>query len=219
VTSLELGDGRPTVRTPAGDIRARHVVIAAGAWTTRLLPDLGLPVRVTRQGFYTFRPADPAAVGPDRLPVWADVDTFDYGFPDHGPGLKIANDTPGPDVDPDRVDRAVDHTEERRLRDVMHARFPSTVLEQVEAGTCLYTVTPDDDFLLGSVPGASASLVVGLGHAFKFAPVIGRLLADLATTGRTRHPIDRFRLDRFARATPGRMPTASEEHAWPTRTC
>jgi sarcosine oxidase len=203
VTSLELGDERPTVRTSAGDIRARHVVIAAGAWTTRLLPALGLSVRVTRQGFYTFHPADPAAVGPDRLPVWADVDTSDYGFPDHGPGLKVANEVPGPEVDPDHVDRAADQTEERRLGDVMRARFPTTDLTQVEAGTCLYTVTPDDDFLLGPVPGASASLVVGLGHAFKFAPVIGRVLADLATTGRSRHPIGRFRLDRFAHATPG----------------
>jgi sarcosine oxidase len=203
VRRVDIDGARAVVGTAAGDIRARHVVVAGGAWTTRLLPGLDLPLRVTRQGFYTFRPTDPTMVAPDRIPVWADLDTFDYGFPDHGPGMKVANDVPGPEVDPDAVDRSVDRDEERRLGEVMRARFPSSALEEIEAGTCLYTVTPDDDFLLGPVPGAAASLVVGLGHAFKFAPVIGRILADLATSGRSRHPIDRFRLDRFTHATPG----------------
>jgi glycine/D-amino acid oxidase-like deaminating enzyme len=65
---------------------------------------------------------------------------------------------------------------------------------------CLYTVSPDDHLLLGRVPGAPISLGVGLGHAFKFAPVTGRILADLATTGISRYPIDRFRVDRFVHA-------------------
>jgi sarcosine oxidase len=200
VLGLELDGERPVLRTTGGRIRARHVVVAAGAWTAKLLPALVLPVRVTRQSWFTMRPSDPAAVAPDRVPVWCDYETMFYGFPDHGPGLKIADDTPNREVDPDAVDRAIDPAEEATLTAYLGERFPTSRLELVEAGTCLYTLTPDEDFLLGPVPGSrgAVSAVVGLNHAFKFAPIIGRILADLATAGSTAHPIDRFRLDRFA---------------------
>jgi sarcosine oxidase len=200
VHPIELGVDRPIVRTARGSFRARHVVVATGAWTRHLLPDAALPVRVTRQGFYTYRPSDPVAVSPDRVPVWCDYDRLWYGFPDHGPGLKVADDNPSAEVDPSAVDRSFDHEEEVRLGAYLRERFPAVKLDldRAGSGTCLYALTPDDDFVLGSLPGEPVSVAVGLGHAFKFAPVIGRLLADLATTGRARHSIDRFRPDRFA---------------------
>jgi sarcosine oxidase len=203
VRSLELGGDRPVATTDAGTIRARHVVVAAGAWTARLLPEFELPIRVTRQSFFTMRPDLPRAVAPDRVPVWCDYDTMYYGFPDHGPGLKIADDTPNREVDPGGVDRSIDPEEEATLTAYLRQRFPSSSLELIESGTCLYTLTPDEDFLLGPVPGVAVSVAVGLNHAFKFAPVIGRILADLATTGTTAYPIDRFRLDRFVPAAAG----------------
>ena len=181
------------------------MIVAAGSWTRRLLPEAQIPVRVTRQGFYTFQPSQPVAVAPDRVPVWCDYDLLWYGFPDHGPGLKIADDNPNVEVDPTAVDRSTDLEEQARLGAYLRERFPSVDLELVESGTCLYALTPDHDFVLGTLPGAPVSLAVGLGHSFKFAPVIGRLLADLATTGRPRHSIERFRPDRFAvGATTGR---------------
>ena len=105
--ALDLDGDRPRVRTDDGDITARHVVVAAGAWTSDLLPDLpdlDLPIRVTRQAWFTMRPDNPAPVGPGRMPVWCDYDTMYYGFPDHGPGLKIADDTPGREVASRRVE-------------------------------------------------------------------------------------------------------------------
>jgi len=198
VLGIDLDGDRPVVRTGTRAVRAQHVVVAAGAWTTRLLPGAGIQVRVTRQTVYTYRPSDPAAVGPDRVPVWCDYDRLWYGFPDHGPGLKIADDNPAGEVDPTAVDRSLDRDEERVLSAYLRERFPTVDLSLVESGTCLYALTPDHDFVLGRLPDAAVSVVVGLGHAFKFAPVIGRILADLATTGRSRHPIDRFRPDRFA---------------------
>ena len=204
VRSLEVTAGRVRLDTDDGELTADHVVIACGAWTTDLLPDLPLPIRVTRQTWFTMRPADPATLGPDRMPVWCDYDTLYYGFPDHGPGLKIADDTPGREVSPDAIEfRYDDGSEQRRMTDYLRQRFPTSELTFDHAQGCLYTLTPDEDFLLGSVPGSGgrASVVVGLNHAFKFAPVIGRILADLATTGRTDHPIDRFRVDRFTGGT------------------
>lgn len=203
VRSLELGGDRPVARTASGAVRARHVVVAAGAWTAQLLPQLRLPIRVTRQSFFTMRPDAQPAVAPDRVPVWCDYDTMYYGFPDHGPGLKIADDTPGPEVDPDAVDRTVDRAEQAALTEYLRRRFPSSRLELVESGSCLYALVPDEDFLLGPVPGAAVSVALGLNHAFKFAPVIGRILADLATSGATAYPIERFRLDRFVPAAAG----------------
>jgi sarcosine oxidase len=207
VTALDATGGRDGVRLTTDDgstIEADRVVIAGGAWTNDLLPDLHLPIRVTRQAWYEMRAADPPAVGPDRIPVWCDYDTMYYGFPDHGPGLKIADDTPGREVVPGSVERHYDDgTEQRTLTTYLRERFPTSDLTFTGAEGCLYTLTPDEDFLLGPVPHTDGrvSLVVGLNHAFKFAPIIGRILADLATAGSTPHPIQRFRVDRFATMT------------------
>ncbi len=207
VLGIAAGSDGVALTTDDGEtVRAGHVVVASGAWTDRLVPDLALPIRVTGQTWFTMRAADPAAVGPDRIPVWCDYDTMYYGFPDHGPGLKVADDTPGREVDPDATVRHDDGgLEQRRLTAYLQERFPTSDLTFDEAAGCLYTLTPDGDFLLGPVPdsGGRTSLVVGLNHAFKFAPVIGRIMADLATTGSTALPIDRFRLDRFAPAPAG----------------
>lgn len=205
VLALDLDGGGVRLRTSSGDIAARHVVIAAGAWTGALLPDLRLPIRITQQTWFTMRPADPQAVAPSHVPVWADYDTMYYGFPDHGPGLKIADDTPGREVHQDAAGQSPAEEEQRGLTAYLRDRFPASNLTFDSSGRCLYTLTPDEDFLLGQAPGTDGrvSIVVGLSHAFKFAPVIGRILADLATKGATPHPIDRFRIDRFAPAPAG----------------
>jgi sarcosine oxidase len=194
------GDGVELTTDDGASVSACHVILAGGAWTNDLVPALRLPIRVTGQTWLTMRPADPAAVCPERVPVWCDYDTMFYGFPDHGPGLKIADDTPGRDVDPHDLERRFDDgTEQRRLAAYLAERFPGAALTLDESAGCLYTLTPDEDFLLGPVPGwdGRLSLVVGLNHAFKFAPVIGRILADLATTGATAHDIGRFGIARF----------------------
>src|SRR5262249_32815121 len=81
VAALERDGDDVRLTTDDGSIvEAGHVVIAGGAWTTELLSDLSLPIRVTRQAWYEMRPADPAAVSPDHIPVWCDYDTMYYGF-------------------------------------------------------------------------------------------------------------------------------------------
>jgi len=189
VLGIDFIGPRVRVETDSGDVTADHVVLAAGAWTTDLLPEVRLPVRVTRQTWFTMRPRGGPSVTPDDVPVWCDYDTMYYGFPDHGPGLKIADDTPGPDFDPHVARPGASGEEQQALTAYLRDRFPSSDLELDEVGTCLYTLTPDEDFLLGPVPGSGglASVVVGLNHAFKFAPVIGRILADIATTGTSTH--------------------------------
>ena len=100
----------------------------------------------------------------------------------------------GETVDPDRYDRAVSAADESLIRSALAEHIPAANGELLAAKTCLYTVTPDGDFIIDRVPGAPHIIVASpcSGHGFKFAPVVGEILADLATAGTTRHDISRF---------------------------
>jgi sarcosine oxidase len=189
-----------------GRFLARRVVLTADAWTNDLLAHLGtsLPLTVTREQVTYFAPSAPERFGADRLPVWIWMDdpSF-YGFPTYaeagnGALVKAAQDCGGAvtsgdgrsfDTDPAALD--------------LLCGFVSGLLPGVGAPahtvTCLYTLTPDRDFVVGPVPGHPAVLLgLGAGHAFKFAPTFGRLLADLATNGSTSSDISAFAADRSA---------------------
>jgi sarcosine oxidase len=86
------------------------------------------------------------------------------------------------------------------IRTVLAAHLPAADGRRLAATTCLYTMTPDGDFILDRLPGREAIIVASpcSGHGFKFAPVIGEILADLAVSGSTSHDISRFALARFA---------------------
>jgi sarcosine oxidase len=107
-------------------------------------------------------------------------------------------------VDPDLYDRAVSATDETVIRLALKAHLPDADGRLLAAQTCLYTMTPDGDFILDRLPGCAQIIVAApcSGHGFKFAPVIGEILADLAVTGRTDYDISRFRLARFSPSPP-----------------
>jgi sarcosine oxidase len=213
---VDLGDEVEVFVGSAGDrIRARRVVLTADAWTNDLLVHLGvaLPLTVLREQVTYFAPASPESFGPDRLPVWIWMDdpSF-YGFPTyaeggHGALVKAAQDCGGAattastrSFDPDPAALS------------LLSRFVTSLLPGVgppaHTVTCLYTLTPDRDFVIDAVPG-HPSVFVGLGaaHAFKFAPTFGRLLADLATTGEAGSAIDGFAMDRPALVNRAYQPT------------
>ena len=135
--------------------------------------------------------------------IWMDDPSF-YGFPTYGePTVKAAQDCGGPTVDPD--DRGPEVTDPgmlARLHRFMGELLPGSG-DPVRSKRCLYTLTPDRDFVLAPVPGHD-NVVVGLGaaHGFKFAPTFGRLLADLVTTGGSATDLTAFRLDRQALTDP-----------------
>jgi sarcosine oxidase len=206
--------GRAREHTPSGGaptstyhrFLARRVVLTADAWTNDLLAHLGtsLPLTVTREQATYFAPSVPERFGADRLPVWIWMDdpSF-YGFPTYaeagnGALVKAAQDCGGAVTSGDG--RSFD-TDPAAL-DVL-CGFVSELLPGVGAPahtvTCLYTLTHDRDFVVGPVPGHPAVLLgLGAGHAFKFAPTFGRLLADLATSGSTSSDISAFAADRPA---------------------
>jgi sarcosine oxidase len=195
------------VETDAGIHATGHLIIAAGAWTGAFVPDLRLPVEVERMPVFWFEPG--AAVGrPEigRLPLWLFDTSFDgvfYGFPYDGDlGLKVSRHHSGDLVDPGIIDRGERPSDVERIRLFTRRHMPSIATAPVRGSTvCLYANTPDFHFIVDThptVPGVAFASACS-GHGFKFAPVIGEILADLAVDGATVHPIDLFRADRFVR--------------------
>jgi len=201
VLSVAPHGGGVRIATSHGDIDAGTAIVAAGPWVGTLVPNL--PVRVTREVMTWFQPSDDALFTSDRFPVFIleNRHGMHYGFPLHGsPGVKIAKHHHRDEaVDPDRVDRTVSAADEALVRPVLADHIPAANGPLIAAKTCLYTVTPDRDFIVDRLPQAPQIIVASpcSGHGFKFAPVIGEILAEMALTGRTGHDIGRFRLGRF----------------------
>lgn len=203
VRALESIPGGVRVVTDAGSVTAAQAIVAAGPWIKQLLPARPLPIRVTRQVVGWFAPTDPAMFARERCPVFLveNQDGIFYGFPTGPrPGVKFAKHHHADEaVDPAAAARPMDPTDEAMLRAGLAAHVPSANGALLASQTCRYTMTPDGDFILDRLPAAPAIIVASpcSGHGFKFAPVIGEILADLVTQGATAHDISRFRVARF----------------------
>jgi len=168
---------------------ARKTVVTTGPWMTDWMSDL--PLTVERQVTYWLEPIE--------LPlfIWDRGGRPFYGVPNvRGEGVKVAFHHGGETSTPDLVRREVQAEEMAEMR----ARLSKTVpgLNSLRrASTCLYTNTPDGHFAIGLSSNEVAVASACSGHGFKFAPVVGEILADLVVEGRSRIPIDLFRLDRF----------------------
>jgi sarcosine oxidase len=206
IHAVEQRPGAVHIRTDRGIVEAGAAIVAAGAWTKSLMPALAAPLRVTREVMGWFEARDPALCTPDRLPVFflESRHGMHYGIPPEranvAAGIKVAKHHHRNEmVDPDDYDRTVSQADEALIRAALADHIPAANGRLLAAKTCLYTVTPDQDFIIDRVPGSPQIIVASpcSGHGFKFAPVIGEILSDLATLGETRHDITRFRLDRF----------------------
>jgi sarcosine oxidase len=196
---------RARVETATGRFEAGRLVIAAGPWAPALLADLGLPLTIERQVMAWFQPVDlREAFEPDRCPIsiWQTGRRMFYGVPAlDGAGVKIAEHASGNPTTADGVAREVAAGEIGRIRNDFIARYvPAADGDLVSSAVCMYTMTPDAHFVIDRHPDSPAvAIACGFsGHGFKFAPVVGEILADLALRGRTRHDISRFSAARFA---------------------
>ncbi|HEY7970725.1 MAG TPA: N-methyl-L-tryptophan oxidase [Candidatus Limnocylindrales bacterium] len=205
VTRLRpLADGSTEVVLADGHVhRAAQVVVAADAWTNDLLAPFGrrLPLTIIQAQVTYFASPDPALFAPDRFPIWIWMDdpSF-YGFPTYGePGPKSAEDVGGDEVTP--ATRTFDRNEAgfTRLTDFLARYLPDQLGPEIYTKTCLYTLTPDRDFVVDRLPEHPGVLVaLGAAHAFKFASVLGRILSELVVDGATPSAgeIERFGIDR-----------------------
>ena len=185
VLALEPVGSAIRVHTSGQDMDFSQVVVAAGGWTGELLSDWQLSLTVERQVQIWFRPADPAPFRPPRLPVWmreqADGQLF-YGIPAvDGDLVKVARHHGAGTTTMAHIDRVVSKEDLSVAAEFVAATLPALGQQVAEASVCAYTNTPDFHFLIGRLR-ATPQLVVAAGfsgHGFKFAPVIGDLVADI----------------------------------------
>ena len=164
--------------------RADQVLVAAGAWTPTLLPHLQDVMWATAQTVFHFRPHDPCPFMPPQFPVWgADIGkTGWYGFPANADGLvKVANHGPGRRVKANEP-RSLPAGEEERYRAFLRETFPSLAAAPLHSTrVCLYCDTFDGAFWIDHDPNHAGLIVAAgdSGHAFKFTPVMGEIIADV----------------------------------------
>ena len=203
VLAWEPGANGVTVTSDRGTYEAERLVLAAGAWMPKLVAQLAPLLIPERQVVAWLNPIRPDLFRPARFPVFniAVEEGRYYGFPVFGmPGFKLGRyHHRSQSVDPDDWQREPDAEDESLLRDFATRYFPPGAGPTLSMQTCLFTNSPDEHFIVDTMPGHPQVLVASpcSGHGFKFASVIGEILADLVTAGRTRHDTAMFRLGRF----------------------
>jgi sarcosine oxidase len=201
VEAIRPLDGELEVRAGGTSYRCRRLVITAGAWSNRALEHFGvkLPLHVTKEQVTYLASPRVDDFQPDRFPVWIWMDDpCFYGFPVFGEsGPKVGQDAGGQEVTADGRTFEPDQAALGRVLRFLERYMPSALGPIIYTKTCLYTLTPDRDFVIDQVPGRPNALVaIGGGHGFKFASLVGKILADLAIDGTSERNLAPFRIDR-----------------------
>ncbi len=191
------------VSTAQGSYRTARVIVTTGPWAAEFLGDLGFPMQVQRRVNAYFRPTRPdwwtEEAGAPNFLLEVPEGHF-YGMPATGNvGVKIGV-SDGPVTTARTIDRTIAPEEMTFFRDVLDRYLPGASGEVVAQSTCMCTYTVDSDFIVDHHPH-QPGVILGCGFSgrgFKFAPVVGEILADLAITGETRHDIAFLRAGRFA---------------------
>jgi sarcosine oxidase len=209
-TNEPLLDWAPTaqggvvVRTEGGTYSAGRLVITSGGWIADAVPALAERVATVRQTIGWFTTRRPELFRPDTFPVFilsVEEGAF-YGFPlyEH-PGFKLG----GPHfarepMDPRDDDRTPSPQQVALIRECLARYIPDAAGDPLTLKGCVYSVSPDEDFIIDAVPGVPQAVFASAcsGHGFKFASAIGEILADLSTTGQSAFDLKPFALDRFA---------------------
>lgn len=204
--------GGVRVMTSKGSYHTKKLIITAGAWAGQVIKQLNVPLKITRQVIVWVEPETPALFTPDQFPCWLltgdQTEGAWYGFPYlsgskfPGPaGLKFALHHPADETDPDLLNRDIRPEELEKIIDEAKKYFIPAGYKVVAAKTCLYTNSPDEHFIIDHLPGYDKEVTIACGfsgHGFKFASVIGEILAELAMKGRTELPIEFLGLKRFS---------------------
>lgn len=202
-----IPDGSGVRVTTASDTyTADHLVLTAGAWNGELLPDLVLPLTIERQAVFWLEPeVDASDYDPARFPIYAyeyRAGSICYGFPRLPRGVKASVMHDGETVlYPDEVDRTVAESEVNPLLAALRPILPTLSEAPVrESDVCLFTNTPDHDFIIDFHPFCPQVLISSpcSGHGFKFSSAIGEIQAELLAKGKSNFDLSPFRIDRWA---------------------
>lgn len=192
------------VVTANNKYRAGHLILSAGAWLNELLPDFQLPLTIERQVLYWFRNENDTVARdllPDRMPVYIweySPGRMFYGFPDLGDGIKIAYHHSGRVIQPGELRNDVATEEIAGMAEIV-ARYLNMNARFNYSATCMYTNTPDENFVIDVHPKYPRIIIASpcSGHGFKFSSVTGKILADLAAGVPVPFDLSPFRIARF----------------------
>lgn len=210
LTNVEVidwnADADVVVRTTAGEFRASKLVVTAGAWAGSLLQSLGVPLEVRRKPLMWYDSTAPAQTAARAFPcfLFELPHAVFYGFPAvDEQGVKVAEHSGGePIADPLEVDRQLRASDTLLVDQFVRDFIPSLQTPCRDHAVCLYTMSPDEHFIVDRHPAdPRVVFAAGLsGHGFKFTPVLGQVLAELAIDGATRQPTAFLSLERFRRS-------------------
>lgn len=204
VEGISLRGSGVSVATSAGSFDADNLIVAAGSWLGELMADLGLNYHLTlsQEQVSYFSSKHLASFTPEKHTVWVHHgdDSVHYGFPVYGEAAtKIARDLRGRFISSGERMFEGDAVEGEILAAFLRKHLPAAAGPALAHKTCVYDLPPDRGFVLDTLPGHPYVAVFnGAGHAAKFGSLVGQILADLQTTGKTPHKIDAFSLTRPA---------------------
>jgi len=198
-TASESGEG-VSVITENQSYQAKSLVLSVGPWMNELVPDLPVPLTVSRRVMFWLRPtAQLSAFDKKAFPIFLwkpEQGPLFYGFPriDEIGDPKVAIHSGDEDCTPSTIDRSIHPRDVAAIRSAIEFRIPALNGEVSRAVTCMYTMTPDEHFIIDAHPRhPQVSIAAGFsGHGFKFSSVVGEILSDLATTRNTSHNIGLF---------------------------
>lgn len=210
VLSWKKLDHHVEVNTTNQTYTADKLILTAGSWTSELTKTTPLPLKVTRQVLAWIDVPHPEKYAHPNFPCWFLHDPergMYYGFPEsmtgdpaEPPGIKLALHMPGTASDPDKMDRSISLYDESVIQYFLETYMPGLKSYPIRYKTCMYTYTPDENFIIDYLPGMDKKVMLAggfSGHGFKFAPVIGELLTDLCLEQPISMNIDFLKLSRF----------------------
>ena len=200
------------IKTDKNIYQCNKLIMTAGAWSGKMIPGFSNKIKVTRQFVAWIKTKNDEQFELNHFPCWmiGDDDKHGcyYGFPllntkkfGQPAGLKLAHHFPAQITDPDNVNRQTTKEDIADLNYCLNKYLPGVFDSILHTKICLYGNSPDENFIIDKLPGyeENVSIACGFsGHGFKFASVVGEILADLAMEGKTNHPIDFLKAARFA---------------------
>lgn len=203
VFEWRLEKNRVLLKTNRREIAAEKLIITAGAWAKLQLQSLGIPLQILRKVLFWYDFPQISNFKPGAFPTfYVQLENAGfYGFPAINElGLKVGeHQSLDEQENPDKINRNLQPDDEPPILSFLNKMFPGLQPVRQKFSICMYTLTPDHHFILDHHPGFER-VIIGAGfsgHGFKFAPVVGEILADLAVEGRTTLQIDFLKLDRL----------------------
>jgi sarcosine oxidase len=199
------------VKTNSGRFTCDKLIITTGSWTPKIIPSLKIELQVTKQILGWVTPSHPQDFSLGKFPCWFVDDPqkgLFYGFPfldgqfGEPVGMKLALHQPGERFDPDKADKTVPAQAEKDILWFLGKYMPGLNFSNVMFRQCLYTYSKDSHFIIDHLPGSDKQVTIACGfsgHGFKFVPVVGEILADLAMEGKTKLPIEFLSLRRLGK--------------------